>query len=92
MSYTRFWEAGLDLGRAPMQTAAMGVTRHGNYFATALWAGLAAPSAVYAAPAQDYVLQSAGCVERSFGTAGYYLTAALAQHRAEQPAVESAGK
>jgi hypothetical protein len=62
------------------------VVRHGNYFATALWAGLAAPIGLYAAPATYYYVTSAGSIDRSFAEAGLYIRAAWAQFSVEHPA------
>jgi hypothetical protein len=68
----------------------MGVVRHGNYFATALWAGLAAPTMLFQAPtAYPYVI-AAGSVEHSFAAMASYIGAAWAQSSAGIQSTEAA--
>jgi hypothetical protein len=65
-------------------------TRHNNYrLIPAIWASLAAPTALYAAPEPYPYVLSAGAVAQSFAAAGFYLNVAWAAHTldATQPAI-----
>jgi hypothetical protein len=67
-----------------MQTIAMGYfIRPSSYFVTAFWAGLAAPTGLYAAPNAYPCFVSAGSVERGFVEAASYISTAWGQYNAE---------
>jgi hypothetical protein len=61
----------------------MEAPRYTNYFLPALWAGLAAPTGLYAsAPQYPYYLGTYS-VAQSFGQVGSYLNYALNQYSGE---------
>ncbi|GEM_PF-3660559 len=78
----------MDLDCVHVQTIAMDSARTYR-LVSAIWASLAAPTALYAAPEPYPYMLATGSVARSFAAAGFYLSSAWAAQisDATQPSV-----
>ena len=59
----------------------MGTQRHRNYFISALWAGLAAPTRLFTSPVPYPYFVATDSVRRSFGQVAWYVNNAVSRHR-----------